>query len=215
VGSLVDGTVGTLWGAVAGAAVFAVLVNVVNFMDGINGITAATMTVWGVTAMLVSRSHDVPGLLTLGALTAGCALGFLPWNAPVARLFLGDVGSYLFGGLVAGGVVLGWHSGAAVAALLAPMSIYLVDTGSTLVRRARRGESLLTAHRDHVYQRVVAVAALPHFVVAAAAAALAATVTAMWMNLAAVPAAVGTVLVALVYLGLPRVAALSRRGGRA
>ncbi len=211
-GLLVGVAVGGLWGAVAGALLFAALVNVVNFMDGINGITAVNMAVWGATSWAAGRSYDVPELVTLGALTAGCALGFLPWNAPTARLFLGDVGSYLFGALVAGGVVVGWHHGVPPALLLAPMSIYLVDTGSTLVRRAVKGESLLTAHRDHVYQRVVAGGGLAHLTVAAITGAMAATVTAMWVYLDGLQATIGTVVVAGTYLALPRLVSLRARG---
>lgn len=211
-GLFVAGAIGGLWAAVAGAVLFAVLVNGVNFMDGINGITALTMTVWGGTALVVATSYDVASLETLGALTMGCALGFLPWNVPVARLFLGDVGSYLFGALVAGGVLLGWQQGAPPAVMLAPMSIYLLDTGSTLIRRARSGESLVSAHRDHVYQRLVATSGLPHLGVAVMVAALAASVTAMWGYLEFVPAALGSALVAAAYLSLPRLMTLRRHG---
>jgi hypothetical protein len=92
------------------------------------------------------------------------------------------------------------------------MSIYLVDTGSTLVRRAVKGESLLTAHRGHVYQRVVAGGGLAHLTVAAITGAMAATVTAMWVYLDGLQATIGTVVVAGTYLALPRLASLRARG---
>ena len=211
-GLLVGGAVGGVEGAIAGAVLFLVLVNVVNFMDGINGITAVSMAVWGASSMVIGLSYDALSLVTLGALTTGCALGFLPWNAPTARLFLGDVGSYLFGGLVAGGAVVGWQNGVPPVLLIAPMSIYLLDTGCTLGRRALRREPLLTAHRDHVYQRTVAVGRLPHLLVAVTAGLLAAIVTALWFYLDRLPAALGTVVVAGTYLALPRLVAMRPHG---
>lgn len=207
-GLVVGLALGGVWGALAGIALFTVLVNAVNFMDGINGITAVSMAVWGATAVIVGQSYEVPGLMTLGAITAGCALGFLPWNAPVARLFLGDVGSYLFGALVAGGVVLAWHHGVPPVLIIAPMTIYLVDTGSTLVRRALAGEALLSAHRDHVFQRLVARGGLPHLVVAVTVGLMAATVTAAWLYLNWAVAALVTAIMAAIYLALPRLVGL-------
>lgn len=190
VGGLVGFLVNGWWGAAVGMAVYAVVVNVVNFMDGINGISALTMAVWGVTALLVGQNHDLPALVFLGAVTAGCALGFLPWNAPVPRLFLGDVGSYLFGALVAGGGLIGSTGGAPIELLLAPLVIYFGDTTWTLICRARSRESLMQAHRSHAYQRLTA--HMSHPAVAAYAAALAGATTFGWSRLSLTPAIVLT-----------------------
>lgn len=209
-GLLIGLAIGGPWAAVGGAVLFAGFVNAVNFMDGINGITGLTLAVWGGSVMVAGTSYTVPGLVTLGAITAGGAIGFLPWNLPRARLFLGDVGSYLFGALVAGGILLAWVEAVPPVLVVASMTLYLVDTGSTLVRRALAGEPLLSAHRDHVYQRLVSPGGLPHHVVAVVVAALAAGVTAMWWLLEAVPATLGSVVVAAGYLALPQLVALRR-----
>lgn len=129
------------------------VVNVVNFMDGINGITGMTAVVWGVNAMLVEDESD-GDLATLGALTAGAGLGFLPHNAPVARMFLGDVGSYAFGAAMAAGI-LSQRSLAGRYRAAAPLILYGLDAAQALLIRARAGKSLTDAHRDHVYQRLV------------------------------------------------------------
>ncbi len=203
-GALVGGLLFGPVGALVAAVLYPVAVNVVNFMDGINAITAMTVGVWGVTAFLVGQHHQLSELSLVGGLTAGVSLGFLPWNAPVARLFLGDVGSYLLGALVAGGLLLGWHGGAPFLVLLAPLSLYLVDTATTLVSRALRREALLEAHRSHVYQRLTSgPRPLPHVVIATYAAALAATVTIAWAFLPAGAATAVSIAVLAQYLASP------------
>lgn len=131
-------------------------VNAFNFMDGINGISAVTAIISaGWYAVLATDAHDVPTAAMATAL-AGASLGFLPWNAPRARVFLGDVGSYGIGATLAFiGVLtvlrddnLWWGA--------APALIYVADTGYTLLCRAARHEPLTQAHRRHVYQRLVA-----------------------------------------------------------
>ncbi len=129
-------------------------VNAFNFMDGINGLAGAAAAVSGITFALVGLGRDHPALAIGGAAMAGAALGFLPWNVPRARFFLGDVGSYLLGGATAILVVLGARSHLPIEALLAPEAVFLADTGWTLVGRIRRHEPWTTAHRNHVYQRL-------------------------------------------------------------
>jgi UDP-N-acetylmuramyl pentapeptide phosphotransferase/UDP-N-acetylglucosamine-1-phosphate transferase len=79
-------------------------------------------------------------------------LGFAPFNRPVARLFLGDVGSLPIGLLVGYLLVLVAASGHVAAALLLPL-YYLADATLTLLRRLGNGEKVWEAHRSHFYQR--------------------------------------------------------------
>lgn len=129
------------------------VVNVVNFMDGINGISGLTAALWGTNAMLLS-ANDAGQLAQLGALTAGAGLGFLPHNLPLARLFLGDVGSYAFGSAIAAGI-LSQETLAKRYRVGAPLLLYAADASQALVRRARAGQHLTEAHREHIYQRLV------------------------------------------------------------
>jgi UDP-N-acetylmuramyl pentapeptide phosphotransferase/UDP-N-acetylglucosamine-1-phosphate transferase len=200
------------WLALAGALVAPVTVNAVNFMDGINGITGLTMGVWGVATFAAGRAHGAEDLAVLGALAAGAALGFLPWNLPVARLFLGDVGSYLFGGLVAAGLLVAWSSGANVALVAAPLALYLADTGSVILSRIRRGEPLFEAHRQHVYQRLVWQLGLSHSVVASGVALLALAITGVWLLEVPALSLALTLLLCAGYLATPSV--LCRRAAR-
>jgi UDP-N-acetylmuramyl pentapeptide phosphotransferase/UDP-N-acetylglucosamine-1-phosphate transferase len=70
-------------------------------------------------------------------------------------VFLGDVGSYAFGASLATLALVGLRRGIPLEAVLAPLSLYVADTGSTLVRRFRRGEAWYRPHREHVYQQLV------------------------------------------------------------
>ncbi|MGE0878009.1 MAG: glycosyl transferase [Acidimicrobiia bacterium] len=140
-------------GAVAWIAAY---VNAFNFMDGINGISAAQAFFAGVAWWLIGERAGVGELAAIGAVAAGVALAFLPVNFPKAAVFLGDVGSYFLGGWLAVGVVLGIRAGVAPVGVLSPMALYLADTSVTIVQRYRRGEAILEAHRSHAYQRLVA-----------------------------------------------------------
>jgi UDP-GlcNAc:undecaprenyl-phosphate GlcNAc-1-phosphate transferase len=129
-------------------------VNVTNFMDGVNGITGFYGVVTG-TAFAAMGAYEREGwLVVLGAALAGACLGFLPYNAVRAKVFLGDVGSYGIGALVAGMSGGAFFAGLPVEACLGPLAIYLVDTGSTLVRRVSRGENWREPHRHHAYQQL-------------------------------------------------------------
>ena len=130
-------------------------VNAFNFMDGIDGISVAQAVVAGTTWYLVGRAQGVPALEFGGLIVAAAAVGFAPFNFPKARMFLGDVGSYYLGALLAALAVLGLRAGIPPEAVVAPLAVYLADTGTTLVRRIRRGEVWHAPHRDHTYQRLV------------------------------------------------------------
>ena len=212
VGAVMGHSVGGGWWFLVAMLVVPVSVNGINFMDGINGITSLNIGAWGLTALVVGSSNSLVGLQVIGAVTAGAALGFLPWNAPNAKLFLGDVGSYLLGGLVAAGILLGAAQGAPIPLLLAPLLLYVVDTGTVLVKRFTRGDALFEAHREHVYQRLVSNAGLPHIVVSLAVALLSAVITLSWtVHTMLVPLAT-TAIVCGAYLLAPKLIARQATG---
>jgi len=213
IGAVVGATLGGWAGAVLGAIVIPAAVNMVNFMDGINGISAGHAVVWGASAMAASAYAGSDVLTVLGALSLGCGLGFLPWNAPKARLFLGDGGSYLLGGFAGLGVLAaatGVLAGGSevdqwllLGLVCAPYLLFAADTATTLARRYGRGESLFQAHRSHVYQRLVHDQGLPHWVVSAAVSGLSAL--AAWAVTGGVVVGVTTaVLLTAAYLNAPR-----------
>ena len=127
-------------------------VNAANFMDGVNGISSLHAVVVGIYAAMIATGQEVHALTIFGLCGAGAFLGFLPWNAPRARLFLGDVGSYTLGAFVWFSSFWIAVSGAALIVALAPLAIYAADVLLTLTLRGLRREPLAQAHREHVYQ---------------------------------------------------------------
>jgi UDP-N-acetylmuramyl pentapeptide phosphotransferase/UDP-N-acetylglucosamine-1-phosphate transferase len=128
-------------------------VNLVNFMDGIDWMTVAEAV--PITAALAAIGYL--GALSLNeiivALSLGGAMsGFAHFNRPVAKLFLGDVGSLPIGLLLGWLLVLLAANGELTAALLLPL-YYLADATLTLLRRLLNGEQIWQAHRTHFYQR--------------------------------------------------------------
>jgi UDP-N-acetylmuramyl pentapeptide phosphotransferase/UDP-N-acetylglucosamine-1-phosphate transferase len=128
-------------------------VNLVNFMDGIDWITVAEVV--PVTAALAAfglSGHLSPAPAVVAAALCGAYLGFAPFNRPVAKVFLGDVGSLPTGLLLAWCLIDLAAHGQAAAALLLPL-YYLTDATITLLRRLTRGERFWLAHRSHFYQQ--------------------------------------------------------------
>lgn len=128
------------------------LINIWNFMDGINGIAASQAIV-----VALGLAPVLPWPYSLAAVALGLAcLGFLPFNFPRARIFMGDVGSGALGYAVA--VVLALASVQTDIhwiLLLVPASAFLVDAGFTLLARIISGQRWMEPHTQHVYQRAV------------------------------------------------------------
>jgi UDP-N-acetylmuramyl pentapeptide phosphotransferase/UDP-N-acetylglucosamine-1-phosphate transferase len=128
-------------------------VNLVNFMDGLDWMTVAEMLPISVTLAGFGLGGALPiQALPLTLALAGALAGFAPFNRPVARLFLGDVGSLPLGLLIGWCLVLLAGQGHLLAAILLPL-YYLADATWTLLLRLRRGEKVWEAHRSHFYQR--------------------------------------------------------------
>ncbi|HVR80573.1 MAG TPA: glycosyltransferase family 4 protein [Luteimonas sp.] len=137
--------------ALAAFGLALVLVNVWNFMDGIDGLAASQAALAAIGYALFA-GLDTSAWLAV-ALAAACA-GFLPFNLPPARIFLGDVGSGALGFALATVVVgLAGHAGSASFVLLLPLSAFLIDATLTLTARMFRGERWWQPHVQHAYQR--------------------------------------------------------------
>lgn len=147
-----------------GAPVLAVLaglacvwmLNLYNFMDGMDGF-AGGMTVCGFgTLALLGLAAGDGDYAAFAALPAASALGFLIFNFPPARIFMGDTGAATLGFLAAGLILYAERSGLFPfwAGLLA-FAPFIVDATVTLLRRLAHGERIWEAHRSHYYQRLV------------------------------------------------------------
>jgi UDP-N-acetylmuramyl pentapeptide phosphotransferase/UDP-N-acetylglucosamine-1-phosphate transferase len=128
-------------------------VNLVNFMDGLDWMTVAEVVPITGAMIVLGSLGELPASATIvAAALCGAMVGFAPFNRPVAKVFLGDVGSLPIG------LLLGWcllelaFRQHVIAALLLPL-YYLADATVTLLRRVIRREPFWTAHRSHFYQR--------------------------------------------------------------
>ncbi len=134
--------------------------NAFNFMDGINGLAGFQAILTGagsaLLAGLASGHWDSPPVI-FAWLVAGAAAGFLPYNCPHPRMFMGDVGSAPLGFLLA--VLVLWMARDLGSWLLIPLLLlhanFILDTGITLTRRIARGEKWFHPHREHFYQRLL------------------------------------------------------------
>jgi UDP-N-acetylmuramyl pentapeptide phosphotransferase/UDP-N-acetylglucosamine-1-phosphate transferase len=131
-------------------------VNLVNFMDGLDWMTVAEVVPVTAAVAVIGCLGLLPPLAIVASLAlCGAMIGFAYFNRPVAKLFLGDVGSLPIG------LVLGWllvllaGTGGRAAAVLLPL-YYVADSTITLLRRLRNGERIWQPHRTHFYQRATA-----------------------------------------------------------
>jgi len=134
------------------------LINLYNFMDGIDGIAgteAVTVGLAGAVMLIVDAQTD---LALVCVLVASAAAGFLRWNWSPARIFMGDSGSGFLGFLFAALAVASERRGGPPAvAWVALLGVFALDATLTLLRRLWRGERWYSAHRSHAYQRLVQV----------------------------------------------------------
>jgi Fuc2NAc and GlcNAc transferase len=136
------------------AAVFLVwMLNLYNFMDGIDGIASIQAISTCLGGALLYWAIGEPSHTLLPMLLAAAVVGFLYWNFPRARIFMGDAGSG-FLGIMLGGLAI---QAARVEpellwAWLILMGVFVVDATFTLVRRLLRGDKVYEAHRSHAYQ---------------------------------------------------------------
>jgi UDP-N-acetylmuramyl pentapeptide phosphotransferase/UDP-N-acetylglucosamine-1-phosphate transferase len=128
-------------------------VNLVNFMDGLDWMTVAEVVPVSAALMIFGALGALPWVgVTVAAALLGAMIGFGPFNRPIARLFLGDVGSLPIGLLLAFLLIRLAAAGHLAAAVLLP-GYYLADATVTLARRLMEGERVWEAHRTHFYQR--------------------------------------------------------------
>jgi UDP-N-acetylmuramyl pentapeptide phosphotransferase/UDP-N-acetylglucosamine-1-phosphate transferase len=130
-------------------------INLFNFMDGMDGFAGGMAVIgFGALGLFARSGGSAPLALTCFAIAAASG-GFLVWNFPPARIFLGDVGSAPLGFLAA--VCALWGVGAGAFGAAVPLLVFApfwVDATLTLARRALRRERIWEAHRTHAYQRL-------------------------------------------------------------
>ena len=144
---------------VGGAIAFLILVwtsNLFNFMDGLDAIAGSEAAfVSGAGAWLNWHQGGDLGLTATMACLAGACLGFLHWNWPPARIFMGDAGSGFLGfSLAVLGLAASQKGMIPIEAWAILGGVFFVDATVTLIRRIIRGEKWFDAHRTHAYQHL-------------------------------------------------------------
>jgi len=131
------------------------MLNLYNFMDGIDGLAGGEAAVAASFFFLVFAHYGESGWAAANLFIAAASMGFLVHNWPPATVFMGDAGSVFLGGF------FGMQTVAAslmtpipFVVLVLPFSNFILDTTATLIRRIRRGEKWYNAHRSHFYQRM-------------------------------------------------------------
>jgi Fuc2NAc and GlcNAc transferase len=130
-------------------------INLFNFMDGIDGLAGSqAVLIFGMlSALLFARGSY--SLAFTALVMAAATAGFVPWNWPPARIFMGDVGSGAVGYAITGIAIASENAGGVP--LLATGivgGVFIADATVTLIRRFRGGHGLAEAHRNHAYQRL-------------------------------------------------------------
>lgn len=132
------------------------VLNLFNFMDGIDGLAAseAVFISWG-GALIAALGPVLNGVWQPAVIVGAACCGFLVWNWPPAKIFMGDVGSGYLGYLVGALAVAATRSDpAALCVWLILGALFWADATVTLARRVLRGEGAHVAHRSHAYQHL-------------------------------------------------------------
>lgn len=130
-------------------------INLFNFMDGIDGLAGSqAVLIFATIAVLLFIRGD-NSLAAVAAILAASSGGFLVWNWPPAKIFLGDVGSGPIGYMIAALALASEnHQSVPLTAFAIIYGVFICDASVTLIRRFLRGRRITEAHRDHAYQRL-------------------------------------------------------------
>ena len=150
------GPVELAWAGIAATLVWVLFTtNALNFIDGLNGLASGVALIACLFIAFIAEQHGGWFAYAASGLLASGLAGFLPFNFPKARIFMGDVGSQFCGFMLAVlAIVASRFDGVELSFLLVPMLLsgVLFDVAFTLARRALQGESITQPHRGHLYQ---------------------------------------------------------------
>lgn len=131
------------------------VLNLYNFMDGVDGIAGAETVFVGVSSAIFFGINDVPDMAQISVLLVAATTGFLVWNLPPASIFMGDVGSGFLGIFIGLLALAGIMSGAVnIWVWVILLGVFLVDATVTIGRRIICGSKWWEAHRSHAYQHL-------------------------------------------------------------
>jgi UDP-N-acetylmuramyl pentapeptide phosphotransferase/UDP-N-acetylglucosamine-1-phosphate transferase len=146
---------GWLTGLMGGVAIVWVM-NFFNFMDGSHGMAGFQGLFSGLVLAMLFYLKQQPDLMMPALLIAACCAGFLPFNFPRSRVFMGDSGSVPLGFAIAALLAIGLSRDIIdLPMAILVLTVFLIDSSLTLFNRVIRGEQWYTAHRQHMYQRLI------------------------------------------------------------
>src|ERR671933_1527340 len=132
------------------------IMNMVNFLDGLDGLAAGVCAISAGTFSLIAISLGKPQAAILSAIVVGAAFGFLRHNFYPARIFMGDSGALLLGFVLAAIPLQGLLKTASIVTLFFPLlvlAVPIIDTSFVVLRRLKYGESVFTADQTHLHYR--------------------------------------------------------------
>jgi UDP-GlcNAc:undecaprenyl-phosphate GlcNAc-1-phosphate transferase len=145
------------WGLLVTIVWLVALTNLINLIDGIDGLAGGIgFMLMCLLAYTAAGAAGFTFLVTAGM--AGALLGFLYFNFPPARIYLGDGGAYFLGFLIGGTAIVNSNKGSVLAALVAPLialGLPILDTGMAIVRRGLRGLPIFRPDRKHIHHRLL------------------------------------------------------------
>ena len=145
-------------GAIVTVVWIVALCNVMNLIDGVDGLASGIAAIAGTTLLVASYHRGDVGTAILAAALAGGALGFIPYNFNPARIFLGDTGSMLLGYLLGALSVLGTYKSYTALSLLvalAALGVPVTDTAFAIARRWRNRRPIFEADTQHLHHRLL------------------------------------------------------------
>jgi len=128
--------------------------NAMNLVDGIDGLAAGIAAIAGTVLLISAWRNGLMGPAMLAAVTVGICTGFLPYNLPPARIFMGDAGATLLGFTLGASALTGGGKNVAFISLLIPilaLAVPLLDVVSAIVRRSAHGASVFEADQRHIH----------------------------------------------------------------
>ena len=141
-----------------------VVVNAINLIDGLDGLAAGVVLIAAATLWWVGHAHLDLYVMFITSLRIGSTLGFLPWNFPPARVFMGDTGSHFLGLTLAAVALLENRKETAAVTLLFPLVALGVPIADSLMAFARRlgsGRHVFHADREHIHHRLLGLGLSP------------------------------------------------------
>ena len=134
------------------------VMNMVNFLDGMDGLASGVCAISGVTFAVIALSLGKVDAAVLSAIVAGACVGFLRHNFFPARIFMGDSGALVLGFILASVSVAGLLKTASTVVLFLPLlvlAVPIIDTSFVVLKRMKYGQSISTADRSHLHHRFI------------------------------------------------------------